>query len=119
MPAGLPAGVTMTKVLVAKTTGGPVTTPAATASSIDFSSAVASTSAPSPCESCSTRIAEDSNDTVTSTPGCSRSYTVSSAVNGSVSEAAARTRSVVSVESSEPQEAARRTATTAAPILMA
>ena len=46
--AGLPAGVAITRVLVANASGSPLMTPADTALSIDFSSAVASTSAAKP-----------------------------------------------------------------------
>ena len=92
--AGLPAGVTMTRVFVANASGVPPMTSAATALSIDFWSAVASTSAASPCDSCSTRMAEESKESVTSTSGCAFSNVFSSSVNGSVSDAAASTRSV-------------------------
>ena len=91
MPAGLPGGTTSWRWLVANTCGSPSVPPASTTVCMVASSAVASTSAGAPWVTCSARVALESNDSFTFTPGWSASKSLASVVNVSVSDAAPST----------------------------
>ena len=75
MPAGLSGGVTMTSTLVAKV-ADVAGTPASSASVIEVSSAVASTSPGAPSATCSARSVLEPKEKSTSTPSCSASNCV-------------------------------------------
>jgi hypothetical protein len=91
---GLPGATAMTSLFVANTVAWPSTTPPWTALSMVAWSAAAKTSAFAPLSSCCTRVDEPAKLNFTVVPGCWASNSLPSAVNDSVSDAAANTVSV-------------------------
>jgi hypothetical protein len=88
---GLPGGVTMVSVLVAKLTGAVAVSPASTALVMFLVSAEANTSACAPWVSWATRSDEPAKLNSTLVPGCSASNFSPSSVNVFFNEAAAKT----------------------------
>jgi hypothetical protein len=117
--AGLSGGVAILSVLLAKSTGSPVTEPSATALSMFLVSAEAKTSAGAPWEICATRSDDPAKLNATVTPGLASSNVLPISVNVPLSDAAANTVMVVacgaapSDDPSEPHAAveSRRPAT--------
>jgi hypothetical protein len=94
MPLGLPGATAMASLFVANTVAWPSITPPWLALSIVAWSAEAKTSAFAPLVSCCTRVDEPAKLNFTVVPGCWASNSLPSAVNDSVSDAAANTVSV-------------------------
>src|SRR5262249_2957568 len=91
MPFGFPFGVTMVRVLVAKSTGWPASRPASTALVMLAVSAEGNTAAGAPWVSWATRSEDPAKLKIAFVPGLSRSICAPSSVNTDFSDAAANT----------------------------